>query len=108
MTGRKKYFLNSQVPYVVIENLEYLTVKNVLEKVYSDPNVRVYLPDYDENPERHISRDFLFAIVNKLDPTFFKRAAADIASRRKLKPLDDKITSLPVKPELLKILQEAK
>jgi hypothetical protein len=96
------------VPYVYIDQLEGLTVKNVLDKVYKVPDVRKYLPDYEE-PEKFIPRDWLFAIVNKLDPTFFKRAAAEVSEKRK-KPQEEetKVTTMTVQPDLLKIIREAR
>ena len=41
--------------------------------------MRQYLPDYEESPEKKISREFLFSIVNKVDPTFFSRAVKELA-----------------------------
>lgn len=109
LTGQKQYFFNKDVPTVFIEKLQHLTVKNVLDRVYNVPEVRVYLPDYDKHPERSMSREFLFAIVNKVDPTFFQRAQQEIHSKKKAKvPAADKQESLSVKPELMKILEDAR
>ena len=44
----------------------------MLTKVNGDPGVRVYLPDFENEPEKRMLRDFLFAIVKKLYPTFLK------------------------------------
>ena len=82
LTGEKSYFLNSQIPYVYIDQLEGITIKNVLDRVYKHPEVRKYLPDYEE-PEKFIPRDWLFAVVNKVDPSFFKRAQAEVHQNRK-------------------------
>ncbi len=38
------------MPVVYIQRLEKLTIKNVLEKVYSNETVRQYLPDFDVDP----------------------------------------------------------
>lgn len=65
-----------------------------MEKVYGVPEVRKYLPDYDE-PEKFIPRDWLFAVVNKIDPTFFKRVVREVCENRKKKPEEEeKVTKL--------------
>jgi len=69
--------------------------------------VRQYLPDYDEEPEKKIPREFLFSIVNKLDPTFFSRAAKELAPKKKTANDDEKIRTLKIQPELMNILREA-
>lgn len=108
LQGEKSYFLNKDVPYVYIDQLEGLTIKNVLDKVYQIPDVKKYLPDHDE-PEKFIPRDWLFAVVNKLDPTFFTRATAEVQGlRKKPEKESDKITTITVKPDLLKIIKDAK
>ena len=50
LTGKKKYFRNDEMPVVYVQRLEKLTIKNVLEKVYSNEAVRQYLPDFDVDP----------------------------------------------------------
>lgn len=73
------------------------------------PEVRKYLPDFDEKPERRLNREFVFGIVNTLDPTFFARVQSELSLRAaKAKPVVNKVESLQVQPELLKILQDAK
>ena len=96
------------MPTIYVQRLTDLTIKNVLDKVYNNAEVRKYLPDYDEEPEKHISRDFLFSIVNKVDPTFFSRASKELNDRQKIKESLDQVTTLAIKPDLLKILQEAR
>lgn len=66
-----------------------------MERVYDVPEVRKYLPDYDETPEKYMSRDFLFAIVNKIDSTFFPRIAAEITA--KIKPKDKPTSETTIK-----------
>lgn len=105
LSGEKKYFYNHEVPVVYIQKLNKVTIKQVLKKAYNVPDIRVYLPDFDTHPERKMFRDFLFGIVNKLDPTFFKRAVRDAMDLQPKKPEDEnKRKTLVVQPELLKIL----
>lgn len=38
----------------------------------------IYLPD---DPIKHVTRDYLFGIINTLDPSFFKRAMEEVELR---------------------------
>lgn len=107
LAGDKLYFLNHEVPYVYVQKVGPLTVKNVMEKVYHLPEVRKYLPDYPEHPERYMNRDFLYSIVNKLDPTFFRRVSQEVNAQRKAKAEEVAPQSMQIRPDLLRVLQEA-
>ena len=61
-----------------------------MQKVYHIPDVRKYLPDYPDHPERYMNRDFLYSIVNKLDPSFFKRVQHEVSDRRNTKIAEEK------------------
>ncbi len=50
----------------------------VLNKVYENPQVRSYLPDFEKDAAKRIPRQFLFAIFHKLDSEFFRRAIDEI------------------------------
>jgi hypothetical protein len=39
----------------------------VLSKVYNNPQVRQFLPDFEKDATKRIPRQFLFSIVHKLD-----------------------------------------
>ena len=107
MTGEKRYFLNKDVPVVYVQKLNKITVGEILRKVYHLREVRAYLPDFETYPERKMNRDFLFGIVNKLDPTFFTRATRDAAAMQPVKPEDEtKRKTLVVQPAVLKMLKE--
>ena len=84
------------MPCVLVQRLEKLTIKNVLARVYDNPTVRSYLPDYEEEPEKKICREFLFSIVNKLDPTFFSRASKELHEKPKDKDYDGKLREIKV------------
>lgn len=107
LQGKKSYFLNHDVPYVYVQKLERLTIKNVMEKVYDVPEVRQYLPDYPEHADRYMNRDFLFSIVNRIDSSFFRRVTSEIGARRKEKKAEEKPQTLEIQPDLLRILKEA-
>ena len=46
----------------------------------------MYLP---EDPKRHVTRDYLFVLVNTLDPAFFPCAVEEIERKKfKSKPME--------------------
>jgi len=65
---------------VVVPRIQFLSTELVMSKVYDIPAVRAYLPDFDKDAAKRMSRQFLFAIVHKLDPDFFRRAIREIES----------------------------
>lgn len=54
--------------------MAHLNMKTILDQVYTLPNVRIYLPDYEKDVVKRMNRDFLYHIINKLDPKFFTKA----------------------------------
>ena len=59
---------------VVVPYPKILTIKVVLAKV-QDTKLMKYLPD---EPHNHVTRDYLFTIVNSLDQGFFPRIMEEI------------------------------
>lgn len=82
LSGKKKYFYTHEMTMINVSRIEHLTVKGVLDKVYDIPEVRQYLPDIEDHPEKRINRDFLFAIVHKLDSTFFVRVTEELSLKQ--------------------------
>ena len=81
LEGDKNFFYQHQVPVINILRINNLNINLVLEKVYKIPLVRSYLPDFDKDIGKRMSRDFLFAIVNKLYHSFFQHAIDEIETR---------------------------
>ena len=79
----------------------------VLSKVYNNPQVRQYLPDFEKDATKRIPRQFLFSIVNKLDSDFFKRAIDEIERTREEKIPAKVAQQLNIKSELLAILRKS-
>lgn len=63
----------------------WLTVKRVIELVVNLPDLMVYLPDKDELTPQRTPREFLFTIVNTLDPSFFPDALKEIEELKGLR-----------------------
>jgi hypothetical protein len=107
LTGEKSYFLQSEIGTLTIPRLQYLNMELIVQKVYNIAAVRKYLPDYTDNPSKRLCRDFMFAIVHKLDPDFFKQAVAEIETHIVEKKPAILPKTLSIKPELLAILKRA-
>jgi hypothetical protein len=106
LSGEKKYFLQTEIPSVRVLRHKLISVDRVLKRVRKSPAIAVYLPDYEEGEEKRMDRDFLFALVNKLDGDFFNRANQMIENRAVSKLREKKPEhTLKIKTELLAVLR---
>ena len=64
-----------------VADKRFITVKRVCEQVKNNTVYMTYLPD---NPTK-CGRDFLFTIVNTLDPHYFRHAQKEVERRRIIK-----------------------
>jgi len=107
LSGTKKYFYTHEVAAVNVSRMPNLTVKNVLDKVYAVPEVRIYLPDIEGDPEKRMSREYLFSIVHKIDSTFFRRVVAELEEKQAAVKSLEQPTTMKIRPELLQFLETA-
>jgi hypothetical protein len=49
---------------VLVQFPKLLTIQLILQKLADRPRMLMYLPD---NPATHVTRDYLFTVVNTLD-----------------------------------------
>jgi hypothetical protein len=59
-----------------------LSVKRVIEMVKRSTLIMDYLPNANELSHERIQRDYLFTIINTLDPEFFPGAIAELEERK--------------------------
>ena len=84
LAAKKRYFLQQQVSHIIIPHCPELTVARVIKMIKGHDTVMEYLPNVsDEKP--YIEREFLFDIVNTVDPLFFENALAQLEARRGFK-----------------------
>lgn len=62
-----------------VKNFTEFSKHSILKSVSEIPKLLVYLPD---EPATHVTREFLIAIVNTIDPSYFKRAIMEIDVRK--------------------------
>ena len=96
--GQKKCLRQKEVPAKTVPHWPGLTVKNVYPQVWDWPNVREYLPDWDNKfPER----DFFFKVLYTLHPEKVESMIEQAGESRNKsqKNLQDRQWSLVMPPE---------
>ena len=71
VAGRKRVLMANKVKPINVPITRYITTMRVLALVKQQPRVMQYLPTKDNMKAHHVSRRFLFNVVNTLDPEFF-------------------------------------
>ena len=82
-----------------------LTVKRVIKLVKDHASVMEYLPTISEE-NWYIEREFLFDIVNTVDPRFFKDALAELESRRGIKAAEAEKQLVEIDKNIYELLQQ--
>ena len=85
--------------------MKVITVESVLKLALSNPWIARYLPDKADLEQDYLPRDFLFTIVNTLEPTYFKRALAEYHEYIQKEKLKKPKNVIEVDSEMLKILK---
>ena len=77
LSGTKKAFQVFEVcPINVSTKIQkVLTIDLVCKKIAASPDILQYLPD---EPTTHVTKNFLYAIINTLDLIFFPNAEIEI------------------------------
>ena len=104
LNGRKRYFKNDSVRKVNVPRYKQLTLSKVLDHCIAKPELLRYIPNFPMGGEVHVDRDFLFTIVNTLDPQFFpaQLRAIEEVKREKCANVEEDI--IEVKPEIMELL----
>ena len=64
-----------------------------------------YLPDQDDKSEPQVDRDFVFTIVNTVDPNYFPSQLARIENERQEAYEKVKEDVIEVRPEIMQLLE---
>ena len=78
LNGLKSVFPNSQVRRVKEPRYKQLTLDKVIAFCLEKPRILRYLPNLPDNGEPPCDREFLFAIVNTIEPDYFPNQLKDI------------------------------
>ena len=81
LSGKKLAFQTFEIIHQHVIPRSEISIESVLKNI-GDSTILKYLPD---EPKKHVTRDYLFTIVNTVDRTFFVRAEEELALRDKQK-----------------------
>ena len=74
LSGKKLFYTNEQIRKVIVPRFKQLTFDRVMEYARTRPGILRYLPDpEDKRNEILIDRQFLFTIVNTIEPYYFPK-----------------------------------
>ena len=78
--ARQKLVLqNFEIHPVQVPVQQGLSVKQVLKVIRKQPNILKYLPD--DPSLKEMTKNYLFGLLNTLDPTFFYRLLNEVDSK---------------------------
>lgn len=102
LKGTKKAFKNCEICHVNVPYKNKITIKLVLEKISHLPAILKYLPD---KPQIHVTREYLFSIVNTLDQSFFMHAIEEIEARKLANGNQKTEQVIEIDQEMLKLME---
>ena len=70
--GEKRFFYSKDICLVTVPRCTAISVKYVLARIIERPEIMLYVPDLTSVNSKSVDRDFLFNVVNTVDPDFFK------------------------------------
>lgn len=101
LSGKKRALQYFEVCYTKVEPRSELTIAKVLKAVEENAQILKYLPD---QPLQHVTKDYLFTIVNTLDPTFFRRAEDDNEQRLMAKAVTRQKDVVEIDPGMYELI----
>ena len=104
LNGRKRYFKNDELRKVKVPRYKQLTFAKVLDHCAGKPTVMAYLPNQRLDGEPTCDRDFLFTILNTLEPDYFPAQLREVEEEKKLKMQSQVSDVIEVKPEILELI----
>ena len=104
LNGRKRYFKNEQARKVRVPRFRQLTTAKVLDYVKERPDVMRYLPNFRLDGEPTVDREFMFTVLNTLEPDYFPAQLEAIEHERKQRIQTEEDDVIEVRPEILELL----
>jgi hypothetical protein len=78
LANKKKALHQSKVKLMEVPKFPELSVKSMFEEAIRDPEVGIYLPDFEMNSKKFPEREFFFGVLASLRPDYLKQVI-DIA-----------------------------
>ena len=88
LRGEKGCFKNSEINRVTLPHYSELCMKNIIEQVKDDEQIKSYLHD-DFKDKKRPSRQFLINIIGTIYPGYFKKIIAEQTNERFAKQTSD-------------------
>ena len=105
LNGRKSCFTNSEARKVKVPRYKQLTSEKVISHCLSNPRILRYLPNLPDSGEPPCDREFLFTIVNTIDPEYFPKQLQEIEQTKREQALAREEDIIEVRPEILALLE---
>ena len=105
LSAKKKAFLNFEVCPIKVDYPKKITLKLVVAKVATLKGLLRFLPD---DYQKHVTKDYLFTLVNTYDPSFFPTITEEVERAKTVKNTEKpQLVELDVEMlELLKKMQD--
>ena len=104
LNGHKSYFKQEQLRRVKVPRYKQLTYSKVMEYCSERPSILRYLPQPRLDDEPTCDRDFLFTIINTIDPEYFPSQLSAVEEEKKQKMQSKSDDVIEVKPEILELI----
>ena len=108
LAGRKRVLLRSQIKPVSVPVTRYITTARVLALAKQEPRIMQYIPDRPNLRACHVSREFLFNIVNTLDSEFFPEVLNQVEKYRTEGKGSKKPRLVEIDPEMAELFEKLK
>ena len=104
LNGRKRYFKNDELRKVKVPRYKQLTFTKVLDYCSGKPTMMSYLPNQRLDGEPTCDREFLFTILNTLDPDYFPAQLRAVEEEKKEKMESKSEDVIEVRPEIMDLI----
>ena len=103
LSGKKLAFQHFELHQIALPARNGISIDMVLNIVKLSPGAMKYLPD---EPEKYVTRPYLFNIVNSIDPSFFKRLEEELFAKQLLKRKEKNEPTIQVKREMFDLIKQ--
>ena len=83
--------------------MRYLTIDRVLEKLKDQPVALRYLPD---EPRTHVTREYLYTVVNTLDCSFLPAAQKEIEQQHLARLTKKEDKTIAIDEQILSVIED--
>lgn len=106
LSKTKRVFTTSQIAIPNLPDLQCLSIKKLLEVAKKCGTTQLYLPDLEDLQPKKVSKRFIAAIINTVDPAFMKDALKQYEADRMTNKEKKEAKIIEIDPEMLDLLQK--